>query len=186
MDVLRFPFAVLDFEASALDEDSYPIECGLAVRDGAATRVWASLIAPQPTWLRSGRWSKSSEKVHGIPLSALDGAPAAAEVAAQLNERCAAFDTVWCDGGDYDLYWLKRLFDATRLVPAFRLRDVGELFERCPELESRVRKLLSQRNQAHRAGDDAVRICDALAQALLPEPSPRPALSSTAIPPTTA
>lgn len=66
MNPTQFPFAVIDFEASSLDENSYPIEVGVAiVRDGALTS-WSSLIRPTPEWRSRDAWSRSSERVHQI------------------------------------------------------------------------------------------------------------------------
>ncbi len=63
---MKIPFAVLDFEASSLDDDSFPIEVGLAVVDPstASVAVWSTLIKPAAQWAERGRWSRASEISH--------------------------------------------------------------------------------------------------------------------------
>lgn len=45
---LPWPVAAIDFEASSLDEDSYPIEVGLALwpAPGESILSWTALIQP--------------------------------------------------------------------------------------------------------------------------------------------
>lgn len=154
-------FAALDFEASSLDQDSYPIECGLALGPAAdePMSVWSTLIAPCPAWTRSGRWSSKSQRVHGIAQQDLSPGLSPRAVATELNARCAAIGTVWCDGGDYDRYWLKRLFDAAGLEPAFVLLDVSQVL--LPDDLRRFTEALAV-GKSHRAGADAERLCSAL------------------------
>ena len=73
-------FAILDFEASGLSQESWPIEVGLSWITNGHVQTWSSLIHPDPTW-DLGDWSPQSAEVHGIPLSELKDAPSAAEVA---------------------------------------------------------------------------------------------------------
>src|SRR5215510_6144698 len=55
----------LDFEASSLGDDSYPIEVGWVFEDG---REEAHLIRPPPAWID---WDVTAERVHGIAREAL-------------------------------------------------------------------------------------------------------------------
>ena len=65
---LPWPLAVIDFEASSLDPNGYPIEVGLALRPAPdePIRGWSALIRPAEDWTRHGDWSPASAKVHGI------------------------------------------------------------------------------------------------------------------------
>ena len=49
---MNFPLIVLDFEASSLSDDSYPIEVGVALvlNSDGPIRVWSSLIQPCREW----------------------------------------------------------------------------------------------------------------------------------------
>jgi DNA polymerase-3 subunit epsilon len=163
---LKFPLAVLDFEASSLEQDSYPVECGLAVVAAIdePMRVWSTLIAPSGTWKMSGHWSAKSAKIHGITHEELTTGTSPMTVADELNARFP--DIVWCDGGDYDQYWLDRLYSAANAAPSFELRDVIELFGADTGAYHRFRELLAQSKRLHRAGDDAEQICRTLLQSL--------------------
>jgi hypothetical protein len=55
----------LDFEASSLGDDSYPIEVGWAAEDGSAE---AHLIKPAASWTD---WDPAAEAVHRIPREEL-------------------------------------------------------------------------------------------------------------------
>lgn len=86
---LPWPLAVIDFEASSLDEDSYPIEVGLALWPAPDAPIlgWSALIHPAGNWVRRGHWSPASAKVHGIRGSDLLAHGRSPErVASALNE----------------------------------------------------------------------------------------------------
>ena len=75
-------FAFLDFEASSLDRDSWPIEVGLSwIDDSHEIQTFESLIRPAPEWSEEA-WSQASALVHNIPRSSLEKAPRV-EVVAQ-------------------------------------------------------------------------------------------------------
>ena len=99
----------LDFEASGLGRDSWPIEVGLAwITPAGNIESAARLIAPHPSWPEHG-WSTESAKIHGIPLETLHvaGLPArevAAWCATALDGRQAL-----CDAPEFDGMWMKRL-----------------------------------------------------------------------------
>lgn len=167
--MVTFPLAVLDFEASSLgDERSYPIEAGLAIAAAAdpPIRVWSSLIRPAAAWVASGDWSARSAAVHGIAPRDLDMGGSPAEVATALNERAAGIPIIWCDGGEYDAHWLRRLYEAARIRPTFRLCDLSGLFVLDRRRMNRYADALGAAAPAHRAGADAERICAALISSL--------------------
>ncbi|MBU2359980.1 MAG: hypothetical protein KKB02_13795 [Alphaproteobacteria bacterium] len=79
-------FVFVDFEASSLDADSWPIEVGVAWISDGTVHSWSSLIRPETHWKRSA-WSAASAQVHGITLSDLDTAPSAYGVAHEYRHR---------------------------------------------------------------------------------------------------
>lgn len=107
-DNLKVPFFI-DFEASSLDLDSYPIEV-----------AWGSEIANIRSYLISPReisrwrnWSFAAQRIHRIDKDTLlrDGytpQEVAIEIKVSLENRI-----VYSDNPDYDGMWMKALFDAT-------------------------------------------------------------------------
>lgn len=151
----------LDFEASSLAPDSWPIEIGLSWLDGQGdVHTWDSLIRPAPDWPEAA-WSAQSAEVHGIPAADLAMAPPAPDVAAaalgRMRER-----VIVADSPSHDTAWLIRLlstlppdtitwpavddYDALTagLFPAHALDWVYERLERT--------------HAPHRAGPDSARL----------------------------
>ncbi len=117
---------VIDFEASSLDQDSYPIEVGIACWPAPDEPVlgWSTLIRPAEDWTRQGHWSPASAKVHGIRGSDLVANGHSPErVVAALNKALGPDGVAWCDGADYDEHWTGVLFKAAKIRPAFTLGD---------------------------------------------------------------
>lgn len=77
--------ATIDFEASS--SNGYPIEVGVAIHDPARSfiSVWSSLIKPTVGWLQTMSWDPVAFRIHGITRAELMKAPAAFDVARQLN-----------------------------------------------------------------------------------------------------
>lgn len=114
----------IDFEASSLDFESYPIQVAWSLPDGT---VRSRFIRPAEGW---EDWSWESEDIHGIPRSLLleVGRPVR-EVADELNASLDPYNVAFCDGGLYDQAWLNRLFSEAGLAPAFFLESFQELIE---------------------------------------------------------
>ena len=95
---------IIDFEASGLGKDSYPIEVGVVLSSG---EKYCSLIAPAPSW---HYWDRRAEHVHGLTRENVvnHGRPAAV-VAAELNKLLRG-KTVYSDGWGVDNSWLNRLY----------------------------------------------------------------------------
>lgn len=163
---LDWPVRIIDFEASSLEDGSYPIEVGLAVwpREDDPVSVWSALIRPTDEWRGFGHWSVESRRVHGITMSELMAAGAPPEeVAAILNEKLGD-GVVWCDGGPYDAFWLKALFKAAGLQPEFVLGNWHGLLRTLPErCRARAMDFLEESPSRHRAGADAEQLAMALA-----------------------
>lgn len=166
--VLSLPFAVVDFEASSLGSDSYPIEVGVAIaRDAATVETWSTLIYPHPAW-RDGRgWDPKAQAVHGISPNMLAEGMDPAAALARMNDLLAALGHVWCDGGPYDQHWFDRLRKAAPLVkPAFGLWDLAGAFALDRRGYNRFAAAMAGSEAPHRAGPDAERICWSLIQAM--------------------
>jgi hypothetical protein len=152
--------AFLDFEASSLSDDSYPIEVGWVFEDG---REEAHLISPAPDWTD---WDDSAEAIHGISRSRLvgDGEPHA-DVARRILDELGPH-TVYVSAPSWDGKWLSVLLRAGGYPRhAMRFRDSDEaMLEAAQEglgegaacdLVERLRREASMRPIAHRALDDA-------------------------------
>ena len=83
---MNFPLILLDFEASSLSDDSYPIEVGVAVALNLdePIRVWSSLIRPVREWTIRHDWDPAAERVHHIPAALLATGQMSSEVAKAL------------------------------------------------------------------------------------------------------
>lgn len=166
MATMPWPIVVIDFEASSLGEDSYPIEVGIARwrEPDAPIEIWSSLIRPMKEW-ETRHWSAISQTVHGIPREALRDAPEAAAVLGRLNGLCGR--QVYCDGGQEDLRWLGGLEHAAGLDGTFLLRDSDELGGYIhPRFYRRMVRWMDRASPRHRAADDAERIVRGLAVGL--------------------
>lgn len=152
----------IDIEASSLDADSWPIEVGLAWREGGRTRAAARLIRPEPDWPMSV-WSTESAAVHGVTLADLRAADSAPTVAGWTMEMITDRRVV-SDAPSYDNFWLDRLLQAMPSdVMAPRLNDFDVLIAR--ELDHagmmRAHTHLDRVPAPHRAGPDACRLLEA-------------------------
>lgn len=153
--------AFVDFEASSLDESSYPIEVGVAIWDGFSITSWGCLIKPTSEWRARDAWSRSSQRVHGISRNMLIDGFDPHTAMQTLAEFCRGVTVAYCDGGEYDRRWLSELDDASRIASPFALLDLDALLEvpgHRAQYTTRKRELALR----HRAQDDAealLRIC---------------------------
>ena len=97
------PWLFLDFEASSLSQDSYPIEVGWVFEDGNGE---AALIRPVAAWTE---WDDSAEAIHHISRETLrrEGQPVAA-----ICARLIAFSktlTLLASAPSWDGHWLSML-----------------------------------------------------------------------------
>ncbi|MBU1193184.1 MAG: hypothetical protein KKA36_03580 [Gammaproteobacteria bacterium] len=117
----------MDFEASGLSPESYPIQVAWSAPDGSVTECW--YIEPSTTygWALEEAWADSAERVHGIPFATLleQGKPAAL-IASRMNEQLQG-QTVYVDGGAYDRVWCEQLFVAAGLDQWFAIGEYWDL-----------------------------------------------------------
>ncbi|NWF38536.1 hypothetical protein F3F96_05265 [Mariprofundus sp. NF] len=109
---------ILDFEASGLEEESYPIQVAWNIGE----KVTSFLLNPETAegwdW-----WNSESELVHGIPRAFLiehghDVSYVASVMLEQLSERL-----VYSDAVSYDSFWCHRLFEASGVQEKLQWRD---------------------------------------------------------------
>jgi hypothetical protein len=156
------PIVFIDFEASALLDESWPIEVGYASSTGQQD---AFLIARDKSWSLE-QWDRRSEAVHGISLADLECGLEATEALTRLEDGVGDALVV-CDAPEFDNFWLNRLADAAGRPPAFVIRDwcdvlpTGQSLEQLAALTDAARKAEKVR---HRALPDA-RVLRAIWQA---------------------
>lgn len=166
--------AVLDLEASALGNGSYPIEAGVAPITGAAQPIqtWSAMIRPTSTWRDAGLWSPASAAVHGIPLEMLmQQGHAVEEVCDWLNALLGSRTIVATDAPRYDQDWLDALFREAGREQLFTLYDFDVLTGGLnPDQYRHLVYLLDRSHVPHRAGADALRLASKLMEAHLGYP----------------
>lgn len=153
----------IDFEASGLGPESWPIEIGIAWLDGNRIEVRASLIRPHPDWPDSA-WSPESARVHGIARDALDVAPTANAVAGEYAAFMARA-IVLSDAPEFDGRWWRRLEALLDPTPNLIIGDFEveafSAFKRTPAALDRVFKTCDETPAPHRAGPDSQRLAKA-------------------------
>jgi hypothetical protein len=107
---VRDDLLFVDFEASSLRPESYPIEVGWAHAGGSG----AVLIRPEPGWTD---WNPEAAEVHGLSREQLltEGIPA--REAADVLLRQAAGRQLVSDEPERDMTWMARLLALTDLAP---------------------------------------------------------------------
>lgn len=116
----------IDFEASGLDlRNSYPIEVGWCDLDGNGDSF---LIKPDSEWWH---WDPKAADIHKITYEMINQhGTEPVMVASILNKK---FDgtVVYCDGRQYDQFWMGRLYEAAQMAPTFALGDYSENIRLC-------------------------------------------------------
>lgn len=151
-------FAILDFEASSLSAQSWPIEIGLSWIERDTVQTWHSLICPAADWDLTD-WSPQSGAIHGIPLSDLENAPSASKVAQEFLNILGGRQLV-SDAPEFETRWLSRLFMACgegQLPPIEEFDDVSFAMYSGYALDM-VYETIERRPAPHRAGPDSARL----------------------------
>lgn len=134
MNDMKYPLFI-DFEASGFGEDSYPIEVAWNSAGGAVESylINTDCIAD---WIY---WDPDAEcDAHQISQDHLErlGDPPSI-VAQRMNERLAG-QVIYSDAVEFDDFWMKRLFDAVDLKPAFKLGSAIDLFDLAVEEQAKI------------------------------------------------
>ncbi|USI75018.1 3'-5' exonuclease [Sphingomonas morindae] len=112
----------LDFEASSLGRNSYPIEVGWVFEDG---RGEDHLIRPAPDWTD---WDARAEAIHGIPRATLERDGTAHEAVAARMVAALEGHMLCASAPSWDGKWLSVLLRAAGLPRhALRLRDSDDI-----------------------------------------------------------
>jgi DNA polymerase-3 subunit epsilon len=103
--------AFIDFEASGLNDHSWPLEIGLSwIEDDLEISTWSSLICPHQSWSDSG-WSNQCAGIHGISKEELLDAPDVRKVSEWFHEILDGRIPLG-DAQPYDQFWSNRLTEA--------------------------------------------------------------------------
>jgi hypothetical protein len=150
----------LDFEASSLSDDSYPIEVGWVFEDG---REESHLIRPAPDWTD---WDPMAEAVHHIALERLLAEGTPHDVVAHRVLEVLGPHEVYASAPSWDGKWLSVLLRGAGLPRhAMRLKDTDAaqldaargLGETAADVIERARQAAEALPVSHRALDDARR-----------------------------
>ena len=111
----------LDFEASSLSNESYPVEVAWVFQDG---RSESHLIAPADGWVD---WDPRAEAIHGIARATLMQEGEAHDVVAGRMVEALTGHDLFASAPSWDGKWLSVLLRAAGLPRhALRLRDTDE------------------------------------------------------------
>lgn len=115
----------LDFEASSLAKESYPIEVAWVFEDGRAASF---LIKPAPDWTD---WSLEAQQIHGLSRSKLESEGVAVEAVAHEMLAALAGHELFASAPSWDGKWLSVLLrGAGQPRHALRLQDSEVAFTR--------------------------------------------------------
>ncbi|WP_108485227.1 hypothetical protein [Oceaniglobus ichthyenteri] len=159
-------FATLDFEASSLSRESWPIEVGLSWLKNGEVQTWSTLIRPAPDWDLAD-WAPQSAAVHGIALEDLQEAPVACTVVddllANLGDRVPV-----SDAPEFEARWLFRLMKAGGRATMPAVEDYHQIsFAIFSGMAlDMLYETLERRPAPHRAGPDSARLADAWRKAM--------------------
>ena len=165
----------IDFEASSLTPNSWPIEVGIAWVSKEHITVEVKLIRPEASWSMDD-WHSESEDVHGIPRPDLDNAEPAEIVAGWLREKLLG-KLVVSDAPEFDQRWLDKLMQTIGGAPEIKLSDFDQVVWRAfSEIDGHIAlgrlhdvyTSLTREVTLHRAGDDAASLARAWQAGLRP------------------
>jgi hypothetical protein len=112
------PYVFLDFEASSLSKQSYPIEVGWVHEDGTGE---GHLIRPAPGWTD---WDEGAELIHHISRQRLLAEGERHDAVCSRMLPLFETATVLCSAPSWDGHWLSMLLRASGLPRhLYRLAD---------------------------------------------------------------
>ena len=159
----------LDFEASSLSKNSYPIEVAWVFENGQSETY---LIRPAPDWTE---WDAEAERIHNIALKTLVDEGVPHDIVAQRMVEALSGHELFASAPSWDGKWLSTLLRSAGLPRhTLRLRDSDAAFYECAagilaphipaqDIDHAVRDLLALTEMreangppAHRALPDAL------------------------------
>ena len=141
----------IDFEASSLRVDSYPIEVAWNNQSGT---IHSFLINPSHYPDDWNDWDPRAEALHGLTREYLKqhGQPPV-DVARQLQDDLPK--TLYSDAPDFDAFWLDRLFISANIKNNYIIKDATVLLERLDPDYYRYHDIARRRaGKPHRAAQD--------------------------------
>ena len=144
------PSFFIDFEASGIAPDSYPIEVAVVSSECA----FNTLIKPARYWTH---WSFDAQDMHGLSQDHLrEQGDTPGAVARHMNQLFSG--QVLCSDSPQDGFWLDVLFEAADLMLTFELKPLEVFVGR--EAASDIYRLLPT-TRHHRALHDATALMEA-------------------------
>jgi hypothetical protein len=139
----ELPSHFIDFEASGIAPDSYPIEVAVVYPGGE----YQALIQPVHYW---DHWSYDAQDMHQITREQLiAGGTPPLEVVRAMNRL---FDgKILCSDNPADCFWLDVLYEAAGIDPTFEVKPIEAFVGR--EAASEILRRLPVR-KGHRALQD--------------------------------
>ncbi len=141
----------IDFEASSLSPDSYPIEVAWSTEHGLI-ESWLINPLPQGSWTD---WDDDVERrIHGISREQLEREGRSPGWIAERMNAALAGRSVYCDGGDMDHFWLWRLYSAASCGVSYTICDFQDLalgrvsIDELAALSKRVHLAMPERHRA--------------------------------------
>lgn len=110
---------IIDFEASSLGPQSYPIQVGVIMDDGS---TYSAYIKPTPEHWTD--WSEQAFSIHNIPRQLLIDVGKTPELVAQELNEFIGKRTVACDGGVYDTHWANALYEVTSCTRSWEITSI--------------------------------------------------------------
>ena len=158
--------ATLDFEASSLSEESWPIEVGLSWLKDGEVKTWSTLIRPACDWDLSD-WAPLSAAVHGIAIEELKNAPTADNVVGDLLQKLGDRVLV-SDAPEFETRWLSRLMKAGSQAAIPSVEDYHRVsFASFSGFAlDMLYEALERSSAPHRAGPDSARLAQAWRKAM--------------------
>ncbi len=146
------PTHFVDFEASGIAPDSYPIEIAIV----SADTKHQALIKPMYYW---EHWSYDAQDMHQISRDQLllEGVDPHA-LAVELNFKYQGLTI--CSDSPQDCFWLDTLYEAAGIEPKFEVKPIEWFVGR--EAAGEIARLMSTR-KSHRALQDALDLQEATA-----------------------
>lgn len=141
---------ILDFEASSLSDESYPISAGLVIE--GKVHYW--VIKPKPHWID---WSLPSQAIHRMKRSYIEeiGMPVG-QVYTEMRQLLAPYSAIYSDAPEWEGMWLNRLGPFTQsvlhvhdLIPTNKIDSYEAALAKNFEVNQLIR---------HRADHDALAI----------------------------
>lgn len=110
------PSFFIDFEASGIAPDSYPIEVAVV----SSETSFSSLIKPARYWTH---WSFDAQDMHGLSQDYLrEQGDTPGAWARHMNQLFSG--QVLCSDSPQDGFWLDVLYEAADLIPTFELKPL--------------------------------------------------------------